>query len=394
MSGPRGAGRQAAALFALGGLLALVSVSSPGAQVRPMVIIGVADLVVAAAAWWLPWDRWGRYSTLVLAFPALAIMGYSTYAIESLALGTGAFFVLSFAWLGLHHPPWCVLAVAPVATVAYVVPLALSGQPSEVVGSAVVLVPVMTVVGMIIARDVEQLHEANAEVRRAEQWRSSLMLTLAHDVRSPLTSVQGVLDLLKTNTLDADERLRFTEAALRQTARITRLASGLLDAERVERGRLRLDLADVPLREAVTSAVDYVGAGSIAVDIGRDVRVEADPERLEQIVINLTSNALRHGDPPIVIAAGVEGSAVRLTVRDHGPGIPEADRPRLFEQFSAADRSRESVGLGLWIVRQLVEAHGGEVAYEPADPGARFVVTLQAGTPSATDAWPRPRQPA
>jgi signal transduction histidine kinase len=221
------------------------------------------------------------------------------------------------------------------------------------------------------------------------------MLTLAHDVRSPLTSVQGVLDLLKTDTLDAEERRRFTEAALRQTARITRLASGLLDAERVERGRLRLDLAEVPLRKAVESAVDYVGAGHVRVDIDDGVRVEADPERLEQIIINLTSNALRHGDPPIVVAAEVEGPTVRLAVRDHGPGIPEADRRRLFEPFSAADRSRESTELGLWIVRRLVEAHGGTVTYEPADPGARFVVTLAAAEGDLpTDPWPRRRQPA
>jgi signal transduction histidine kinase len=264
-------------------------------------------------------------------------------------------------------------------------------------GSAVVVAPVVAAVGLIIARHVEALRAANAEVRRAEEWRAALMLTLAHDVRSPLTSVQGVLDLLKTDTLDADERRRFTEAALRQTARITRLASGLLDAERVERGRLRLDLAEVPLRKAVETAVDYVGAGHVRVDIDDGVRVEADPERLEQIIINLTSNALRHGDPPIVISADVdvEGPAVRLAVRDHGPGIPATDRPRLFEPFSAADRSRESVGLGLWIVRRLVEAHGGTVTYEPADPGALFVVTLPAAAGDLpTDPWPRRRQPA
>lgn len=381
-------------MFALGGVLAFASLLTPEADAWTMVAIGAADLAVATAAWFLPWERWGRYSTLALAVPGLAIMGYSTYAIESLSLGTSGFFVLAFAWVGLHHPPWCVLALAPAATVAYVVPLALAGRSAEVIGGALVLVPVMTAVGLIIARDVERLHQANDEVRRAEQWRASLMLTLAHDVRSPLTSVQGVLDLLRTDALDVDERRRFTEAALRQTARITRLASGLLDAERVEQGRLRLDMEDVPLREAVESAIGYLTATHVRVEVDDDVRVHADPERLEQIVINLTSNALRHGDPPIIIAADADGSSVRLTVRDHGPGIPEVDRLRLFERFSAADRSRESVGLGLWIVRQLVEAHGGEVTYESADPGARFVVNLP-GTPAAgPGAWPRRRQHA
>jgi signal transduction histidine kinase len=112
----------------------------------------------------------------------------------------------------------------------------------------------------------------------------------------------------------------------------------------------------------------------VVIDIDPDLVIRADPDRLEQILINLTTNALAHGSPPVVIRAQATGDLVRIEVRDHGDGVPENRRADLFARFGTTGTG--SVGLGLWIARELARAHGGEVGYQPADPGARFIVTL------------------
>lgn len=106
--------------------------------------------------------------------------------------------------------------------------------------------------------------------------------------------------------------------------------------------------------------------------------VWADPLRLEQILVNLIINAQRHGQPPIEVTASEHSDGVRIAVHDHGSGVPAEAQPGLFERFTASDTAPASVGLGRWIIRQLVQAHGGTVSYEDAQPGARFVVRLPA----------------
>jgi signal transduction histidine kinase len=213
------------------------------------------------------------------------------------------------------------------------------------------------------------------------------MVTLAHDVRAPLTSVQMVLEMLAEDPPpDPDDRVRLTGSALRQTARITRLAGGLLDVGRIEHGTLRLDRRPVPLRAAAESAAALTPAAAVTVvEVPDGLTVEADPDRLEQILVNLVGNAARHGLAPIVIAATASGGVVNVTVRDHGGGVPPERRDQLFERYSGG--GGDSVGLGLWIVRELARAHGGDARYEPADPGARFVVALPAAgrRPEAPD---------
>src|SRR5581483_5756382 len=174
------------------------------------------------------------------------------------------FFVLLFAWIGLHHPPWVAVALAPLTTAAYVVPLIVARQPPPVVSSAVVFVPVTTAVGVLIARTVRQLRHSRDEIAAADRWRASLMVTLAHDVRTPLTAVRAALEMLEDgDDLAPGDRKALTSNALRQTARITRLAGSLLDVERVEDGTLRLDLRPVPLRPAAEDAASLVGVEAL-----------------------------------------------------------------------------------------------------------------------------------
>jgi signal transduction histidine kinase len=382
--GSRVAARQGAVLFALAGLLAFVAIGPQPDRAGTLAAIGAADLTVGLFAWFLPWQRYPSWSVLLLSVPAFAILGASTVAFGGMAAGTGPFLVLVYAWIGLNFPLWAVAAVAPLAVGAYVVPLLLTDQSPAVVASGIVLTPVAVAVAALIGTQVRHLRAARERAARVERWRSALTAALAHDLRSPLTAIQIVLESIRDDPgMAAELRLDLVDVAMRQSNRMIRLASGLLDVDRVDaRGTLRLDRSTVPVRAAVLSAVSHLNTTDVKVEVVPDLTVDADPQRLEQILVNLVANALRHGAPPVVVRGYVESGTAHLEVCDQGPGVPPAAVPRLFTRFTDVEREPGSVGLGLWIVDQLARAHGGTASYEPGDPGARFVVTLPIRPPS------------
>src|SRR5205823_3600575 len=149
-----------------------------------------------------------------------------TWALGGASTGTGPFMVLVYAWLALHHPPWTVPASVPIALAAYVLPLAITHQPPDVLGGAIVLIPVAVAVGWVISTRVRDLQRAHTHISRTERWRAALMTTLAHDVRAPLSSVQMALEIMDedADALSAVERHSLIGAALRQSGRIKRLA--------------------------------------------------------------------------------------------------------------------------------------------------------------------------
>lgn len=385
--GPQAAARQAAALFALSGLLALLVAPAQTTGRAALPVIGIADLAAAVAAWMLPWDRWNPRCTAVLAVPAFVVLGGSTWVFGGFAAGTGPFFVMVFAWLGLHHSARVVAMAVPLGTAAYLLPLAATGAPPAVLVSAVVLVPVATAMGLLVCAQVRRLNDARSALASMDRWRAALVATLAHDVRSPLATIAGALELVGTHPdLSPHRRGTLIDAALRQTRRLTRLAASLLDLERVEHGRLRLDYDDVGVAEAVDGVAELLGHPELVNEVDAALTVRADRERLEQVLLNVVSNAVRHGRPPVHVRARSTGGAVVVEIRDHGPGVPEASRGTLFERLAADGSDGDSVGLGLWIARLLVEAHGGTIAYEGGHPGARFVITLPEGSAPAPDA--------
>jgi signal transduction histidine kinase len=379
--------RQAALLFALSGLSALAAIPTQPGHVGVLAVVAGGDVLTAVIAWLLPWHRWDRRFTAVLALPGFAVLGLSTWVFGGFAAGTGPFFVLLFAWLGLHQPIWILAACVPPATIAYVAPLVAVHAPPPVLSSAVVLIPIVFGVGALIAAQARHLRAERDRADRAERWRAAMTATLAHDLRQPLTAIQGALKLASSMRADLDpvRRQALLESAHAQTMRVTRLATSLLDVERIEQGKLRLDLRTVPVAAAVKDARALVSkTEDIRVFVDEDLQVRADPDRLEQILVNLTTNALRHGRPPVDISAHREDHTVRIDVRDHGTGVPERLEGRLFGRLEGDSDHPESVGLGMWIVRLLVEAHGGTISYQPANPGARFRVCLPASETSLT----------
>lgn len=240
----------------------------------------------------------------------------------------------------------------------------------------------IALVGGFMARDLirqrTRLTSALQELNKVDELRSRLISTLAHDVRSPLTTIRGTLKLLLSNDRPDDETAAdLVRTADGQAARLERLAIDLLDLARLESGRLELALDDIKLREAVKRAVDYAAPnGGVEISVDAVIRVRADPGRLEQMVVNLVGNAIRYGGPPVSVEAETADDGVEIRVRDHGPGVPREDRVSLFDPFRM-NAGAGSFGFGLAIVKALAEAHGGRIAYEPNEPqGACFSLTL------------------
>jgi len=370
------AARQAGLLFLMSAVLNLVAITTFPDLRDQLLLLAATDLVIAVVTFLLPWRPWPASVTAALAVAAWTVIGGSTWAIGGIGSGAGAFFVLAFAWMGLHHSRRMILANAPVAASAYVVALVLSDATRHSLAGTVLVIPFAVSIGLIIEGRVRRLKAAREVIEEEQRWRAALMATLAHDVRSPLTTIQGVLEFIAEDD-DLPAHLEpLVAAAARQTSRLSTLASTLLDLERVEGGKLILDWQDVDVEELLQQVAELLGGTDVSVDVESGLTVRADPMRLQQMMVNLGTNAQRHGEPPVVIGARSLGAGVEMFVRDHGAGVPVADRPLLFRRLNRTDGNPESVGLGLWIVLLLAQAHGGDAVHRPADPGSEFVITL------------------
>jgi len=226
---------------------------------------------------------------------------------------------------------------------------------------------------------------------RIERRRADLVSTVAHELRSPLTSVKGFTATLlaKWTRFTDDQKRVMLETVNADADRVTRLITELLDVSRIEAGRIEIhrQLVDIPER------AEKIVAGRVAAGDAPDrFRVEApadlpetwlDADKVDQIIGNLVENAVRHGagTVTVVVQPAEDVSAVAVAVRDEGDGVAPELVPRIFRQFWRAKR-RGGAGLGLYIVKGLVEAHGGDITVRQAPGGgAEFRFTMPAGGP-------------
>ncbi|HEY1087648.1 MAG TPA: ATP-binding protein, partial [Archangium sp.] len=214
----------------------------------------------------------------------------------------------------------------------------------------------------------------------------------SHELRTPLTSIRGALGLMVGGVTGPLPALAQEHAglALKNAERLIRMVSDLLDLEKLQSGSLHLRLRAAPLAPLVEEAVQanrgYAAALRIELVVPGALppaHVLVDPDRFEQVLTNLISNAAKYSPAGGVVEVGasVQAGRVRVTVRDHGPGVPADFEGRIFERFAQADgsnsRRQGGTGLGLSITRGLVERMGGSIGFErPEGGGARFFVEL------------------
>ncbi|WP_412744446.1 ATP-binding protein [Krasilnikovia sp. MM14-A1004] len=217
------------------------------------------------------------------------------------------------------------------------------------------------------------LRETNTRLEEALAFKNDLTSMLTHDVAQPISSIASLAELLAADwaELPDDIRLELATKIDKNTRRLIKMMNDLQLLFRLDTGTVTARRTPVPLRELVeTVAADC--APEAEIDMDDELAALADRGHLGAVVQHLLTNAVAYGDAPVQVRAWQLGERVELMVQDRGPGIPEELVPRLFDRFA------RGAGLGLFIVRHLVEANGGSVRYERAEPrGARMVVALE-----------------
>ncbi|MFD6905236.1 ATP-binding protein [Streptomyces sp. NPDC060077] len=256
-----------------------------------------------------------------------------------------------------------------------------------------------------VRRVVVTLRDTEAR-RRTERSHAELIATVAHELRSPLTSVKGFTATLlaKWERFTDDQKRLMLETVDADADRVTRLIAELLDISRIDSGRLEVRRQPVDIGAAVGRHIQaHVAAGQQADRFLLRVQhplpdLWADPDKVDQVLSNLLENAVRHGEGTVTIditpsaspreretaesAATVETAATSVTVSDEGPGIPEESMNRVFTRFWRGSK-RGGTGLGLYIVKGIVEAHGGTITVGRAPGGgAEFRFTLPVAAPA------------
>jgi two-component system sensor histidine kinase KdpD len=246
---------------------------------------------------------------------------------------------------------------------------------------------------LAVERDRQQEERAQARVLAdTDRLRTALLNSVSHDLRTPLSSIKASASSLLDPTVEwtPEQRREFLETIDQETDRLTRLVHNLLDMSRIEAGALDPRLVETALPDVTGPVVRLARSKTsqpIDVDVPDDLpAVLVDPVRLDQVLTNLLDNARRYagGEPVTVQGRAVDGR-VELRVVDHGPGIPEPERERVFDQFyrlrPGGRAPNDGTGMGLAISRGIVEALGGSIRVEDTPGGgATFVVSLRPGS--------------
>jgi signal transduction histidine kinase len=238
-----------------------------------------------------------------------------------------------------------------------------------------------------VAELAASFNEMGDNLRKLFDTRRELVAWASHDLRTPLANMQAIIEALEDGLGSPDEYL----PVLREQVRaLSLLVDDLFELARIDAGALTLELRLLPVAPIVSSTLRSIEAEArsrhvrLAADVDDNVTARFEPDKLERVLMNLLTNALRHtpSDGAVAVRVRPELDEIYLTVEDTGDGIDDDARERMFERFWRADESRSTrgAGLGLAIARGLVEAHGGSIwAENGEDGGARVCFTLPAG---------------
>ena len=240
-------------------------------------------------------------------------------------------------------------------------------------------------------RLLESEQTARATAEAANRMKDEFLATLSHELRTPLNAMVGWIQLLRTRKFDETTTAKALETIDRNTKSLQQLIEDILDVSRIITGKIRLDFAYISLQPIVESALETVQSAAQAKNIRVEFyvapeinRVQGDSSRLQQVLWNLLSNAVKFTPKGgrVEVRLEVYNSRVQISIKDSGQGISPDFLPYVFERFRQEDgtttRTYGGLGLGLAIVRHLVELHGGTVKAESEgiDKGSTFIVTL------------------
>ena len=238
-----------------------------------------------------------------------------------------------------------------------------------------------------------ELRDRLETLRQSDRHKDEFLATLSHELRNPLAPIRNALHVLRLAGADEETRRRVVDTMERQVGNVIRLVDDLLELSRINQGRIELRKERIKLTTVVRSAlessaplVEAAGHELIVIEPREPVLLYADPVRLIQVIANLLNNAAKYTERGgrIVLSARAEGGEAVISVQDNGVGLPSDMLARIFEMFVQVDasreRSRQGLGIGLTLVKRLVELHDGEVDARSEGPGkgSEFIVRLPA----------------
>lgn len=239
------------------------------------------------------------------------------------------------------------------------------------------------------------------EIMKSEEYRKNFISNISHDFRSPLTSIHGYAEAMIDGTIPPEKHEHYLQVILKETDRLTKLTSGMIKLNDISNHSITLKRQTFDINETIRSVTDLFEGRSrqknirLRADIpGVPLMVDADPEKINQVLYNLTDNALKFtpegGDVFITaLERGELKDRAYISVKDNGPGIDEESRPHVFERFYKADtsrgRDRMGTGLGLSIVKEIISAHGETITLDTEKGrGCEFTFTLKKAKPGKT----------
>jgi signal transduction histidine kinase len=246
-----------------------------------------------------------------------------------------------------------------------------------------------------VGRLAHTMNDMLARIEAGHNRQRQLVADVSHELRNPLASLKAQLEVAAAHPGPATANM--VEGSVVEVNRMSQLVEDLLTLARLDDGMLPLRLTDVDIDELVISEADRLrstGRVDVSVKGVGAARVRGDEAQLSRVVANLAQNAGRHARTRVEFTATTNGGYCYLYVADDGPGVPWFERQRIFERFVRLDSARHhegtGAGLGLAIVREIVQGHSGEVWVEDAQPGARFIVRLPLAYQTVTGAGTAP----
>ena len=336
------------------------------------------------------------FGTIIIA--ALIVVGYWTFGLGALYPATPSQREINEGEIGLARAslPW--ISALAVATTAGLI--LASGVPLQIflVYPAAGLLVLLMASQLITYRDslslLRKSEETEAQVEKLSLAKSEMMSIVSHEFRNALVGIQGFSEMMRDQDLSAEDVKTFSGDIYNDSERLTRMISEMLDLDRLEAGRVELDLKLVDLNVKVREAVERarVSSKKCTIDTKLDAElpvVLADADRLFQVVSNLLSNAIKYSPDggEVLVMTAHENGKVAISVKDHGRGMPPEALKRLFQRYERIDENGvqkiSGTGLGLVIAREIVEMHGGKIWVESAfgeGSDFRFTIPIQVGT--------------